>query len=30
LAKSKLNWDPEVDLDSGLLRTIEYFESILS
>jgi UDP-glucuronate decarboxylase len=30
LAQSKLNWNPEVDLDSGLLRTIEYFESVLS
>lgn len=30
LAQSKLNWNPEVDLDSGLLQTIEYFESVLS
>ena len=30
LAQSKLNWNPEVDLDSGLLQTSEYFESVLS
>ena len=30
LAQSKLNWNPEVDLDSGLLQTIESFESVLS
>jgi UDP-glucuronate decarboxylase len=30
VAGSKLSWSPEVDLESGLLRTIEYFESVLS
>lgn len=30
LAQSKLSWSPEVDLESGLLRTVEYFESVLS
>jgi UDP-glucuronate decarboxylase len=30
LAGSKLNWSPEIELESGLLRTIEYFESVLS
>ena len=26
LAKSKLGWNPEVDLKTGLVKTIEYFE----
>jgi UDP-glucuronate decarboxylase len=31
LAKEKLNgWSPQVKLDEGLVKTIEYFESILS
>lgn len=25
LAKNELNWEPTVDLDEGLIRTIEYF-----
>jgi len=25
LAKEKLNWDPKIDLDEGLTRTIDYF-----
>ena len=29
LAKSKINWDPEVDLVTGLRATIEYFKSCL-
>ncbi|MFA8450050.1 MAG: UDP-glucuronic acid decarboxylase family protein [Bacteroidales bacterium] len=29
LAKEKLNWDPQVDLESGLRKTIEYFKCIL-
>lgn len=28
LAKEKLNWSPKVDLDSGLIKTIEYFKSL--
>lgn len=28
LAKEKLNWQPEVNLDEGLKRTIEYFKNI--
>lgn len=28
LAKEKLNWTPKVDLDSGLIKTIEYFKSL--
>lgn len=28
LAKSKLGWKPEVDLKTGLMKTIEYFEEI--
>ena len=27
-AKEKLNWSPKVDLDSGLIKTIEYFKSL--
>ncbi len=29
LAKGKLNWEPRVDLESGLLRTIDYFRERL-
>lgn len=29
LASTVLNWTPKVDLDSGLIRTIEYFEAVL-
>ena len=26
LAKEKLNWEPKIDINEGLLKTIEYFE----
>lgn len=29
LAKKELNWKPEIDLDTGLLKTIEYFRKTL-
>ena len=29
LAKEKYNWEPKVDLDEGLAKTINYFKSIL-
>ena len=29
LAKEKLNWEPSVYLEEGLIKTIEYFKSIL-
>jgi len=29
LAKEKINWNPVVDLEEGLKRTIQYFENIL-
>lgn len=29
LAKSKLGWKPEVDLKTGLMETIEYFEGLI-
>lgn len=29
LAKRLLNWEPRVNLDNGLMRTIEYFDDIL-
>ena len=29
LAKSKLNWQPTTDLESGLFKTIEYFDNLL-
>jgi len=29
LAKKELNWEPKVQLEEGLLKTIEYFKSIL-
>lgn len=30
LAKKELDWEPKVSLDEGLLKTIEYFDNILS
>ena len=30
LARQKLDWEPLVDIDAGLARTIEYFESLLA
>ena len=30
LARSKLGWEPKVQLEEGLGRTIEYFETLLS
>ena len=29
LAKKELKWQPKIDLDAGLLRTIEYFRTIM-
>jgi UDP-glucuronate decarboxylase len=29
LAKEKLNWEPSIDLNDGLLRTIEYFKQVI-
>jgi UDP-glucuronate decarboxylase len=29
LAKSKLNWEPKVSLEEGLVKTIEYFKTVL-
>ncbi len=29
MAKEKLKWEPETDLDTGLKKTISYFESLL-
>ena len=29
LAKEKLNWEPKIQLDAGLKKTIEYFRSTL-
>ncbi|MBN1778801.1 MAG: SDR family oxidoreductase [Candidatus Buchananbacteria bacterium] len=29
LAKEKLNWQPQVDLEAGLIKTIEYFKKVL-
>lgn len=28
LAKNKLNWDPAIKLDKGLVKTIEYFDNL--
>lgn len=28
LAKEKLNWEPQIELDEGLIKTIDYFRSI--
>ena len=30
LAKEKLGWEPKIELDEGLRRTISYFENLLS
>ena len=30
LAKERLGWAPKVDLDEGLMKTIGYFEALLS
>jgi UDP-glucuronate decarboxylase len=30
LAKEQLNWAPKIDLNEGLIRTIGYFENLLS
>jgi len=29
LAKEKLNWEPKVSIEEGLLKTIKYFDSVL-
>lgn len=29
LAKSKLNWEPTIQLEEGLIKTIDYFRSVL-
>lgn len=29
LAKEKLNWEPKINLESGLKKTIEYFDNLL-
>lgn len=29
LAKSKLNWQPSIQLEEGLIKTIDYFRSVL-
>ncbi|MDO5305134.1 MAG: GDP-mannose 4,6-dehydratase, partial [bacterium] len=29
LAKEKLGWEPKVDIDEGLMKTIEYFDKLL-
>ncbi len=29
LAKEKLNWEPEVELEEGMKRTIEYFRGLV-
>ena len=29
LAETKLNWSPKVDLESGLMKTIEYFKKLV-
>ena len=30
LAKSELDWSPSIDLETGLLKTIEYFSGIIN
>jgi len=30
LAREKLNWEPKINLEDGLKRTIDYFKSVLS
>jgi len=29
LAKEKLGWQPEINLEQGLIKTIEYFKEII-
>ena len=29
LAREKLNWEPKISLDKGLVKTIEYFDQLL-
>ena len=29
LAKDKLSWKPKITLDSGLLKTIDFFKSVV-
>ena len=29
LAETKLSWSPKVDLESGLMKTIEYFKKLV-
>jgi len=29
LAKKELNWSPNIELDEGLLKTIEFFKSVI-
>ena len=29
LAKTKLNWEPKVDIKDGLRHTVEYFKALL-
>ena len=30
LAKEELDWKPKIELEDGLVKTIEYFEGLLS
>jgi UDP-glucuronate decarboxylase len=30
LAKEKLKWQPVIELEEGLVKTVEYFEKILA
>ena len=30
LAKEKLNWEPKVSIDEGLIKTIDYFSQKLN
>ena len=30
LAKNSINWDPKINLDKGLIKTIKYFEDLIS
>jgi len=29
LARKELKWEPKIDLDTGLRKTIEYFDALL-
>jgi UDP-glucuronate decarboxylase len=29
LAKEKLNWEPKINLEQGLIKTIDYFRKIV-